>query len=41
MKMSNIDNLIKQYCPNGVEYKRIEGVCDSIIAPKKLNKKTI
>lgn len=39
MKMSNIDNLIKQYCPNGVEYKRIEGVCDSIIAPKKLNKK--
>ena len=37
--MSNIDNLIKQYCPNGVEYKRIEGVCDSIIAPKKLNKK--
>lgn len=25
--MSKIDDLIKQYCPNGVEYKTIEEVC--------------
>lgn len=37
--MSKIDNLIKQYCPNGVEYKRIDELSVSIIAPKKLNKK--
>jgi len=25
--MSKIDDLIKQYCPNGVEYKRIDELC--------------
>lgn len=28
MKMSKIDNLIKQYCPNGVEYKTIKEIAE-------------
>lgn len=28
--MSELDELIKEYCPNGVEYKRIEEICISI-----------
>ena len=33
--MSKIDDLIKQYCPNGVEWKRLGDVCD--ITTGKLN----
>lgn len=37
--MSHIEELVKQYCPNGVEYKELGEMCDIIAAPKKLNKK--
>ena len=25
--MNKIDKLIKKYCPNGVEYKKLEDIC--------------
>lgn len=30
--MNKIEDLIKQYCPNGVEYKTIEEVCEKVFA---------
>ena len=29
--MNKIEDLIKQYCPNGVEYKTIEEVCEKCL----------
>ena len=34
--MSKIDELIQQYCPDGVEWKRIEDVCKVLTPPAKL-----
>ena len=29
--MSRLDELIKELCPNGVEFQRIKDVCDDVI----------
>jgi type I site-specific deoxyribonuclease len=39
--MNKIEKLIKEMCPNGVEYKRIEEICEIIVGgdkPKTCNK---
>ena len=33
--MSKLDELIKKYCPNGTEYKRIEELCDILDSKRK------
>lgn len=33
--MSRLDELIKKYCPNGTEYKRIEELCDILDSKRK------
>ena len=38
--MSRIDELIQQYCPNGVEYKRIVDICN-VLRGKRLTKKEL
>lgn len=40
MKMSKIDDLIKQYCPNGVKYKELGDVC-LIEKGQQLNKNSL
>ncbi|MFK7973905.1 MAG: restriction endonuclease subunit S [Rickettsiaceae bacterium] len=37
--MSKIDDLIAQYCPNGVEYTELQKAVKSISIPKKIGKK--
>ena len=38
--MSNIDELIKEKCPNGVEYKTLEELCDYVQPTKYIVKST-
>lgn len=33
--MSKIDELIKKYCPNGIEHKSLKALCDDIIVPMR------
>ena len=33
--MSKLQELIQQYCPDGVEYRKIKDVCDDIIVPMR------
>jgi len=39
--MSKIDDLIAQYCPNGVEYKKLNNVCDIANNKRKPVKSTL
>lgn len=34
--MSRLDELIKEYCPEGVEYKRVEEVCKTLTSKLKI-----
>lgn len=36
--MNKIDELIAQYCPNGVEFKKLGDLCD-VLRGKRLTKK--
>lgn len=36
--MTKLPDLISQYCPDGVEYKKLGGVCKTIVPPVKLSK---
>ena len=38
--MSRLDELIKELCPNGVEFQRIKDVCDDVIVPMRDRPKT-
>ena len=38
--MSRLDELIKEFCPNGVEFQRIKDVCDDVIVPMRDRPKT-
>lgn len=33
--MSKLDELIQEYCPNGVEYKKVEEICDILDSQRK------
>ena len=34
--MSKLDELIKELCPNGVEYKELGEICITVTSPLKL-----
>lgn len=38
--MSRLDELIKEFCPNGVEYKALDTVCDYVDYRGETPKKT-